>query len=90
MRRNPCMRIKGAGREFVMEPGKWRSQAEHDVAVGPAYSAIEADRVSGFMSYFERRYHSAGTWAWAPHSGSSAAHHRADYIHAIRDRHGPE
>jgi hypothetical protein len=28
------LRIAGAGREFVMAPGEWRSRPEHDVAVG--------------------------------------------------------
>src|SRR5262249_50433327 len=47
--------IQGAGREFVMEPGKWRSRPEHDVSVGRHVPPSGA-RVQDFMRYFEERY----------------------------------
>jgi Fic family protein len=48
------LRTKGVGREFVMEPGAWRSNPEHDVAVGqqlpPSSAGLErchARRIAG-------------------------------------------
>jgi Fic family protein len=41
----PVLRIKGAGREFLMAPGEWRSAPEHEVAVGrhqPPYRRFHA------------------------------------------------
>jgi Fic family protein len=31
------LRIKGASRDIIMQPGSWRSKPEHDVAVGGMY-----------------------------------------------------
>ncbi|MFA7440359.1 MAG: hypothetical protein WCZ66_05245 [Sphingomonadaceae bacterium] len=49
------LRIAGAGRELVLEPGRFRTRPEEDVSVGrhqpPSSHAVEA-----FMSYFEGRY----------------------------------
>src|SRR5437773_9599342 len=30
----PMLRVRGPEREFIMEPGEWRSRPENDVAVG--------------------------------------------------------
>src|SRR5271166_5444659 len=49
------LRVKGAGREFLMEPGKWRSLPKHDVAVGQ-HVPPSSERVKEFMCHFERRY----------------------------------
>ena len=47
--------ITGDGREFVIEPGKWRSRPEHDNAVG-RHIPPSSERVADFMAYFENRY----------------------------------
>jgi len=49
------LHIKGVGREFIMEPGEWRSKPEHDNAVG-RHVPPSSDRVAAFMQYFEERY----------------------------------
>src|SRR5216683_7913864 len=45
------LRIQGAGTEFTMQPGTWRSRSEHDVAVG-RHQPPSSDRVEAFMTYF--------------------------------------
>jgi Fic family protein len=47
----PMLRIRGAGREFTMEPGRWRSTPEHDVAVGQ-HLRPSSERVPDFMRHF--------------------------------------
>src|SRR5438105_1969549 len=49
------LRIQGAGRDFAMTPGEWRSRPEHDVAVG-RHIPPSSDRVEEFMRYFADRY----------------------------------
>lgn len=49
------LRIQGAGRDFVMVPGEWRSRPEHDVAVG-RHEPPSSERVPDFMAYFAERY----------------------------------
>jgi Fic family protein len=49
------LRITGAGRDFVMAPGDWRSIPEHDVAVG-RHLPPSSERVDAFMRHFESRY----------------------------------
>lgn len=79
--------IKNSNRSIIMEPGKFRSTAEHDVRVGrhkpPGGLYVEA-----FMRYFENHY-------CADHMGKSnqiiaiaAAHHRLAYIHPFLDGNG--
>jgi len=53
------LRIKGVSREFMMEPGAWRSNPEHDVAVGH-HLPPSSERVPDFMHYFELRYRQEG------------------------------
>jgi Fic family protein len=81
------LRIRGAGREFAMEPGAWRSRPEHDVTVG-RHAPPASDRVMDFMGYFAERYE-------LEHLGMSgriivmaAAHHRLNYIHPFPDGNG--
>jgi Fic family protein len=69
------LRIKGAGREFVMEAGEWRSRPEHDVAVGQ-HNPPSSNRIPVFWRYFERRYHQQG-WQWPGES----AHEPCDGAH---------
>jgi Fic family protein len=58
------LRVRGAGREFRMEPGQWRSSPEADVAVG-RHLPPSSDRVAAFMAYFESRYRFAVGKSWA-------------------------
>ncbi|MER9833108.1 Fic family protein [Mesorhizobium sp. M0134] len=83
----PMLTIKGAGREFVMAPGEWRSKPEHDVAIG-RHEPPSSDRVNDFMQYFAMRYRfdklgKAGRILTIP-----AAHHRFNYIHPFPDGNG--
>jgi Fic family protein len=79
--------IKGAGREFRMEPGKWRTLPEHDVAVGQ-HLPPSSDRVPDFMHYFERRYQQKGVGMGSRILALPAAHHRLNYIHPFPDGNG--
>jgi Fic family protein len=47
--------IRDGERQLVMAPGSFRSQPEHDVAVG-RHAPPSSDRVLAFMDYFEDRY----------------------------------
>ncbi len=53
------LQIKGAGREFIMKSGAWRSDPEHEVAVGQHLPPL-SNRVADFMRYFEHRYRQEG------------------------------
>lgn len=79
--------IKGAGREFVMEPGKWRSVPEHDVAVGQ-HLPPSSERVPEFMRHFESQYKQQGAGKGARILALPAAHHRLNYIHPFPDGNG--
>jgi Fic family protein len=81
------LRIKGAGREFVMEPGKWRSLPEHDVAVGQ-HLPPSSSRVPDFMRHFELRYRQQGQGKGSRILALPAAHHRLNYIHPFPDGNG--
>ena len=79
--------IRGARQEFQMEPGAWRSQPEHDVAVGrhiPPSSAV----VAACMKYFEERYRFKGLGKAGRVLAIPAAHHRLNYIHPFPDGNG--
>jgi Fic family protein len=79
--------IRGAEREFVMEPGAWRSGAEHDVAVG-RHVPPSSDRIQDFMQYFERRYDFKPLKQAGRIMAMAAAHHRFNYIHPFPDGNG--
>ncbi|PBC20119.1 MULTISPECIES: Fic family protein [unclassified Mesorhizobium] len=81
------LRIGGAGREFVMPPGMWRSAPEHDVAVG-RHQPPSSDRVEAFMEYFATRYRFARMGKAARILAIPAAHHRFNYIHPFPDGNG--
>jgi Fic family protein len=81
------LRIKGVTREFMMEPGAWRSNPEHDVAVGQ-HLPPSSKRVPDFMLYFEHRYRQEGLGKGARILALPAAHHRLNYIHPFPDGNG--
>lgn len=81
------LRIVGDGRDFVMEPGAWRSKPEHDVAVG-RHLPPSSDRVEDFLRYFERRYRFEGMGKASRIMAMAAAHHRLNYIHPFPDGNG--
>ena len=82
-----ALRIQGAGRDFVMTPGAWRSRPEHDNAVGRHVPPSSAS-VGDFMAYFENRYRLAPMGAAARILAIPAAHHRFNYIHPFPDGNG--
>ena len=77
--------IKNGSRRFIMEPGEFRSTAEHNVSVGrhvpPGGLYVEA-----FMRYFEKRYDRMGKSNQI--IAIAAAHHRLAYIHPFLDGNG--
>jgi len=81
------LRIKGADQEFVMEPGKWRSSPEHDVAVGQ-HLPPSSNCVPDFMRHFELRYRQQGQGKGSRILALPAAHHRLNYIHPFPDGNG--
>ena len=81
------LRITGAGREFLMEAGKWRSLPEHDVAVGQ-HVPPSSERVPDFMRHFEGRYHQKNVGKGSRILALPAAHHRLNYIHPFPDGNG--
>ncbi len=80
------LRIKGAGRAFMMVPGSFRNDPAHDVSVGrhvpPSSPAVEA-----FMAHFEKRYGERAGMAERL-LALPAAHHRLNYIHPFPDGNG--
>jgi Fic family protein len=80
-------RVTGAGRDFLMTPGEWRSSPEHDVAVGRHVPPSSA-RVDDFMQYFARRYAFAELGTAGRIISMAAAHHRLNYIHPFPDGNG--
>lgn len=81
------LRLKNGDREFVMEPGDWRSLPEHDVAVG-RHRPPASERVGDFMTYFEERYRFDRLGKAARILAIPAAHHRLNYIHPFPDGNG--
>ncbi|HKA02458.1 MAG TPA: Fic family protein [Candidatus Solibacter sp.] len=81
------LRVKGAGREFTMLPGEWRSRPEHDVAVG-RHLPPSSDRVEDFMRYFADRYRFDPMGKAGRVIAMAAAHHRFNYIHPFPDGNG--
>lgn len=81
------LRIRGAGTEFMMEPGAWRSRPEHNVAVG-RHLPPASHRVDDFMRHFERRYRLADMGKAVKILAIAAAHHRLNYIHPFADGNG--
>jgi Fic family protein len=79
--------IKGAKRSHRMTPGAWRTDPEHDVAVGrhvPPSSAHVAD----FMLYFQERFNFDKMGRAAQIMAMASAHHRFNFIHPFPDGNG--
>jgi Fic family protein len=81
------LHVRGAGREFTMAPGEWRSQPEHDVAVG-RHVPPSSGEVSDFMRYFADRYRFDPMGKAGRIIAMAAAHHRFNYIHPFPDGNG--
>jgi len=84
---NEMLKIGGAGREFVMTPGEWRSRPEQDVAVG-RHLPPSSERVGAFMRHFETRYRFANLGKAGRIMAIAAAHHRLNFIHPFPDGNG--
>lgn len=79
--------IEGAGRRFRMEPGVFRTENLHDVAVG-RHVPPASDRVAVFMEHFEQRYRLEPLGKSQRIVAMAAAHHRLNYIHPFPDGNG--
>ena len=74
-------------RQFVMQPGAWRSRTEHDVAVG-RHQPPSSERVGDFMALFENRYRFDTLGRAGRMMAIAAAHHRFNYVHPFADGNG--
>jgi Fic family protein len=81
------LRIPDAGRNFVMNPGEWRSRPDHDVVVG-RHIPPSSGRVPDFMAYFEKQYRLAPLGMAGRIMAMAAAHHRFNHIHPFPDGNG--
>jgi Fic family protein len=81
------LRIRGAGRDFIMKPGAWRADSAHDVAVG-RHVPPASERVPDFMKYFAERYSFERLGKSSRIICMAAAHHRLNYIHPFPDGNG--
>lgn len=81
------LKIRGAGKEFLMAPGAWRSEPRHDVRVG-RHQPPSSDRVSDIMAHFAARYRLQDLGKAARILAIPAAHHRFNYIHPFPDGNG--
>ena len=81
------LRVTGAGRGFLMEPGAWRSRPDHDVEVG-RHAPPSSARIPDFMRYFAERYALAPLGKSGRIISMAAAHHRFNYVHPFPDGNG--
>jgi Fic family protein len=79
--------INEGKRQITMEPGSFRTEATHDVAVG-RHAPPSSDRVLAFMDYFEERYRMDRMGKAGRMISMAAAHHRLNYIHPFLDGNG--
>jgi Fic family protein len=79
--------IQAPGRVLRMTPGEWRTDVEHDVAVGRHVPPSSA-RVADFMRYFEERLALDRMGRAAQIMAMASAHHRFNYIHPFPDGNG--
>lgn len=79
--------IEAEKRLLRIDPGKWRSGKDENVAVGrhlPPSSAV----VESFIEYFENCYKLEGLGSAAQILAIPAAHHRLNFIHPFLDGNG--
>ena len=81
------LHITGAGRDFMMVPGEFRSQDDHDVEVGQ-HIPPPSDSVTAFMTRYEQVYRLRGARPAGGIMAMAAAHHRFAYIHPFPDGNG--
>jgi Fic family protein len=79
--------INGNGRDVRMVPGEFRSETDHEVAVG-RHLPPAAGQVEAFIAHFERRYSFEQLGAGSRILAMAAAHHRLNYIHPFLDGNG--
>lgn len=70
-----------------MEPGAWRHNPGHDVAVG-RHVPPSSDRVADFMQHFESRFRFDRMGKAAQIMAIASAHHRFNDIHPFPDGNG--
>jgi len=73
------LRIKSGSTQFLMIPGEWRSQREHDVSVG-RHIPPSSEHVAAFMAYFESRFAFERMGQAARILAMATANHRFNYI----------
>jgi Fic family protein len=81
------LRLETGGLVVVMEPGKLRSEPEHDNAVGQ-HLPPSSEHVEAFLEYFSRRYDVGALGTAGRILAIPAAHHRFNYIHPFLDGNG--
>lgn len=81
------LRIRGRDREFLMEPGVFRSLPNHDVTVG-RHVPPSSERVGRFMDYFASRFRFETMGTAGRIIAMASAHHRFNYIHPFADGNG--
>jgi len=81
------LRVTGAGHDFTITPGEWRSRPEHDVAVG-RHLPPSSHHIQEFMGYFADRYRFDRMGKAGRIIAMAAAHHRFNYIHPFPDGNG--
>jgi Fic family protein len=84
---SPMLTVRSPTRSFEMIPGEWRSQPEHDVAVG-RHVPPSSDRIDAFMAAFAQRYRFERMGKATRIMAMAAAHHRFNYVHPFPDGNG--
>ena len=79
--------VRGAGHDFSMVPGEWRSRIEHDVAVG-RHIPPASPRVDEFMRYLADRYQFSTMGMAGKVVCMAISHHRFNFIHPFPDGNG--
>ena len=81
------LRLVGPMDGLLMEPGRWRTRREHDVAVG-RHVPPASENVPAFMRYFSEHYRLERVGKSGRIMAMAAAHHRLNYIHPFPDGNG--